>query len=234
VSTPASVVVQMQSRIQEWEAALDDRALFLNCYLLMTNNMLGVIQRQGFKDSPWVDRLLHRFADYYFAALEAYERDPRSAPAVWQRAHDGARSAEMTALQKMLLGINAHINYDLVLSVVDLLQPEWRSLADPQRAARHADYLHVNDVIAHTVDAVQDKVIAPAMAIMHYLDELMGPVDEMVISRLIAHWRDTSWLHAMSLLDAEDGQARAHLTRKVVGEALKTADLISLKAAPKS
>jgi hypothetical protein len=224
----------MQSRIRQWEAASDDRALFLNCYLLMTNNMLAVIQRQGFKDSLWVDQLLHRFADYYFAALEAYDRDPRSAPAAWQRAHDAARSAEMTALQKMVLGINAHINYDLVLSVVDLLQPEWRTLADPQRAERHADYLHVNDVIARTVDAVQDDVIAPAMPIMHYLDELMGPVDEMVTSRLIAHWRDTSWQHAMRLLEAEDVQERAHLTRNVEGEALRTADLICLKASPKA
>jgi hypothetical protein len=231
---PAAVLAEMQSRISAWEAASDDRALFLNCYRLMTSHMLGVIEQQGFHDTPWVDRLLKHFADYYFVALEAYERDRASAPAVWQRAHDAAQRAEVTALQKLLLGINAHINYDLVLAVVDMLQPEWRALTESQRAERYADYLHVNDVIGQTIDAVQDQVLAPEMPILKLFDELLGRMDETLISHLIAYWRDATWAHAMKFLAAEDAQERARLTHKIEQESLRTAELIGLGAPSKA
>ena len=232
--TSAPIITHMQSRIREWEAASDDKALFLNCYMMMTSNVLVAIQQQEFDDSAWVNRLLNHFADYYFAALEAYERDPVSAPAVWQRAHAVTRNSEFAALQKLLLGVNAHINYDLVFTLVDLLRPEWRNLSAPQRAARYADHCHVNDVIGRTIDAVQDQVLEPAMLGMDYIDKLLGPIDEILISRLITQWREAVWLNAMSLLSTDDAQEQARLTRQVEEEALKTAEFICGKAAPGS
>lgn len=234
MSPSAPVITHMQSRIREWKATSDDKALFLNCYMMMTSNVLAAIQQQEFDDPVWVNRLLYHFADYYFAALEAYEHDPASAPAVWQRAHDVTRNSETAALQKLLLGVNAHINYDLVFTLVDLLRPEWRNLSEPQRAARYADHCHVNDVIGRTIDAVQDQVLEPAIPVMDYIDKLLGPIDEMLISRLITQWRETVWLNAMSLLSTDDAQEQTQLIRKVEEQALKTAEFICRRAAPAS
>ena len=36
--------------------------------------MLVALEQGSFEDVEWVDRLLHRFADYYFDALSCYER----------------------------------------------------------------------------------------------------------------------------------------------------------------
>ena len=222
------VIIQMQSRIQEWEKIADDKALFLKCYMMMTNNMLAAINQQEFSDTSWVDALLHHFIDYYFAALQAYESDPASAPPAWRLAHQAASDRDMDATRKLLVGVNAHINYDLVLAVVDLLRPEWARLSDSQRADRYADYCRVNDVMGRTIDAVQDQVLDPAMPLMAIVDELMGRVDEFMISQLLVHWRENVWRHAMRLLAAVDAQEQAQLTDHFEQEALRIGNLICI------
>ncbi len=130
-------VRRMQALISQWEAETDQRATFLSCYLMMTRNMLSAIRQQEFNDAAWVDELLHRFANYYFVALEAYEQDALQAPPVWQVAHNAARQSRGLPLQELLLGVNAHINYDLVLTLVTLLQPEWENLRRTKGVALH-------------------------------------------------------------------------------------------------
>lgn len=196
------VIAHMQSFVQRWDEAADRKAVFLRCYSMMTANMLAAIERGEFTDRDWVDRLLHRFADYYFDALDRYERTPAAAPAVWRLAHDATRDPATLPLQHLLLGVNAHINYDLVLTLADLLEPEWGALSAPQRAARYRDHGHVNRVIARTIDAVQDEVLEPAMPGMSLLDVLMGPLDEYLIARLITGWREDVWQNAARLMEA--------------------------------
>lgn len=220
------VVTRMQGLIHNWEAAANPQAVFLSCYRLMTSNMLAAIERQEFQDSAWVDELLHHFAEYYFMALEAYEQDPPEAPLVWQLAHDTTQDPKTLPIQNLMLGVNAHINYDLVLTLVDLLGPEWDDLSDELRAARYKDYCHVNAIIAGTIDQVQDQVLEPAMPAMDLVDRLLGPFDEMLISRLINQWRETVWQYACRLLEASTEHERVFLLQQVEQEALEIGRLI--------
>lgn len=227
-SLDSPAIARMQALIRRWEETSDQRAIFLSCYMMMTRNMLSAIDQHEFKDPVWVDRLLHRFADYYFVALELYERNASAAPSVWQLAHNTTRNPKALPLQNLLLGVNAHINYDLVLTLADLLRPEWVSLSDRQRADRYADHCHVNDVIGRTIDAVQDQVLEPAMPVMDLLDKLLGPIDEILISRLIAQWREAVWQHATRLLEALELDEQTQLIRQVEEEALQLGKIISL------
>lgn len=220
------VVSRMANQIHEWERVADQRSVFLSCYLLMTRNILSAIEQREFHDPTWVNSLMERFADYYFVALEAYEQEPASAPAVWQFAHDTTRAPRTLALQKLLVGINAHINFDLVLSLVDMLGPEWDTLADDQRITRYNDHCRVNAVIGRTIDAVQEQVLDPVMPLMAIIDELLGPVDEKLVSHLITHWRETVWHNAMQLLEANEPSERSRLIGQIEQAALRIANLI--------
>src|SRR3990172_3094566 len=202
VLSHASVVARMQLLIDQWEAIPDQRRIFLSCYLMMTSNMLSAIEQREFLDSAWVDNLLHRFAEYYFVALEAYEQDPAAAPPVWQLAHNTARDPDTQVLQKLLVGVNAHINYDLVLTLVELLESEWAVLSEDQRAERYADYCHVNEVIGQTIDAF-------------------------LISNLINHWRETVWSNVTLLLDTTEPAEQARLIQRVEQEALRLGRIIT-------
>jgi hypothetical protein len=222
----------MKSLIQHWEENADRRAEFLRCYSMMTNNLLTAIHQKEFADSDWVDRLLDRFAEYYFVALEAYEQSPASAPPVWQFAHGAARDPGCSVLQLLLLGINAHINYDLALALGDILRPEWTGLTESQRAARYADHCRINHVIGRTIDAVQDQVVEPTMPLIRLFDYLLGPIDEMLTSRLIALWRETVWRDAKRLLETNQESERARMIEQFEAEALKIGEVIYLKGIP--
>jgi len=221
-----AVVTQMQEIVECWRAEADQRSVFLGCYEMMTRNMLDALGRSEFRDNPWVDRLLHRFADYYFEALRIYERAPHAVPLVWRLAHDAARDPEASALQRLLLGVNAHINYDLVLTLVELLDPTWAALPDEARCTCRADYDAVNEIIARTIDAVQDTVLEPAMPELDSVDNLLGPVDELLTSRLVTHWRDRVWEHAERVLATTDSAERLRVVRDVEANALRLADAI--------
>lgn len=221
------VVARMQALISQWERESNSQAFFLSCYRMMTSNMLSALEQDEFQDPAWVDHLLNHFADYYFVALAAYEQDPSSAPLVWQLAHNATRNPHITPLQNLLLGVNAHINYDLVLTLVDLLRPEWQNLSETRRLGRYADYCYVNQIIARTIDAVQDQVLEPAMAIMDLVDRLLGPLDEMLISSLINHWRETVWHNALRLLEAQSDDERQAVLEQVEQNALRLGHLIA-------
>jgi hypothetical protein len=217
----------MQELIAQWEALADRRATFLTCYMMMTRNMLAAVDRRDFEDPAWVDGLLHRFAGYYFVALESYEQDPAAAPRVWQLAHGATRAPKAFALREMLLGVSAHINYDLVLTLVDVLGPEWDALSESQRSARYADHCRVNEVIGRTIDDIQDQVLERDSRLMSVIDDLLGPVDEALTSRLITRWRETVWRNAVLLLEAREPGDRDRLIREIEQEALRLGKLIA-------
>ena len=220
------VTERMQCLVRQWEQQQDNRSVFLGCYHLMTLNMLGAIQAAEFYDPPWVETLLQRFAQYYFAALEAYESSPDASPAIWRLTFDAALQPDTQVLQNLLLGVNAHINYDLIFTLVEMLEMEWRGLNTARRERRYQDHCHVNEVIHRTVDAVQDMVIEPRPPAMDILDRLMGPVDEWAISRLISHWRDQVWQDAVRMLEATDEIERMRLSQLVETEALQRGRII--------
>lgn len=220
------VLERMLTIIKQWEDQSDQRAIFLICYSMMTRNMLSAIELHEFNDPAWVDRLLHRFAEHYFIALEAYESSPSTAPPVWQITHKTSQSADTLALQKLLLGVNAHINYDLVFTLVELLEPEWAELSESQRAERNADHRFVNEIIGRTIDTVQDTVLEPTMPAMDIVDKLMGPFDEIMLSRLITHWRDRVWDYATLLLDTKESEERLRVIQQIEMDALRQVDAI--------
>ncbi len=229
MSTETLVLDRMGTLIARWESAGDRRAIFLGCYRLMTANMLTALQAGEFHDARWVRALLERFADYYFDALAAYEHSRAAAPAIWRLTHDAARDPGTLTLQNLMLGVNAHICYDLVLTLVDLLEPEWAGRDGEWRDRRRADHRRVNHVIARTVDAVQDTVVERFSPRLDLLDQALGPVDEWVASQLIRRWREGVWRSAVQLLETPTPEARAALLADVEAAALGRADAILLR-----
>lgn len=219
------VTGRMAQLVDQWQQQSDRRAIFLQCYQMMTENMIAGVANGRFHDGPWVTHLLEHFADYYFAALEAYEACQPCAP-VWTLAHDTAINRRAHVLQNLFLGINAHINYDLALTVYDLLHAEWSSLSSAQRQARYEDYCLVNDIIAETIDAVQDDVVERHSPLMALVDWLGGRMDEFIVAQLITHWREEVWRTALQLVEAADDEAREQVRQMLEQRAVRRSQAI--------
>lgn len=205
----------MFTQAAAWEAAGDRRAIFLDCYARMTANMFQGIDSGRFSDAAWTSALVHHFAEFYFQALDAYARTPTVVPAPWSVAFTAATKGKTTALQHLFLGVNAHINHDLVLALGDLLRGEASALQDPTQRLRHADFSEVNQVIAETIDAVQDDVIeryTPALAL---LDVGLARLDEWIITRLISRWREEVWQQGVRMAQLPESAQREALRRQV-------------------
>lgn len=221
-----ALILRMGDQIASWERRGDRRGVFLACYRLMTTNMLRGIAEGRFRDGPWVGALVENFAEYYFVALDAYERGAGPLPAVWRRAHDLARRPTTTVIQTLLMGVNAHINCDLVLVLDDMLAPVWAGLDAETRASRHHDYCLVNLVIAETIDAVQDEVVEPYARAMDLVDRLCGPLDEWCTGRLLRNWRADVWRRALAIVEADSPAARRELREATDAIALRRIELL--------
>lgn len=210
-----SALVRMKTLLDSWETAKDRRLVFLSCYKLMTENIQAAIDAKDFEDNPWVYTLMENFAEYYFRALEAYERDQGNPPAAWRIAFIAAHNPRTHVLQNLVLGMNAHITYDLVFALSDLLSLEWQQLSAEQRKMRYRDHCHVNDIIYHTIDAVQDQVVDRFEPEFRLVDKILGPVDEWMTSLLVTEWREEVWEHATQILDLADQSGRQAILEHV-------------------
>ncbi len=219
-------LARMQLQAEQWRSVSDRRFIFLECYTLMTRNMLAAIERGEFNDNAWISLLLDRFAEYYFRALDDYEERVPTTPPVWLVAFTAATRHTTMTLQHLLLGVNAHINYDLVLALFDLLEPEWATLTEVRRAEHYADYSRVNLIIGQTIDAVQDQVIESVTPALDIVDKMLGPIDEWATAHLISRWRENVWREAIHLLETEDIARREMLRAHIEAETLRRSNML--------
>lgn len=216
----------MAVRLHEWEAVSDGRQIFLDCYARMTRNMLAAIGRGRFEDSVWVAGLLNHFADYYFDALAAFDKASEGVPPIWDHTHRAALNPRTTAVQNLLLGVNAHINFDLVFALFDVLESEWPTADDALRASRYRDHCMVNHIIGETVDEVQDEVIERYAPSLDLIDKVAGPVDEWFVSWMIAKWREEVWQRAVRMLSCSTDADRDAIRHDVASSAMERARLL--------
>jgi hypothetical protein len=217
------VLIKMKNLLNGWEAAHDRRLIFLQCYKAMTQNILAAIEARDFEDATWVATLMENFAGLYFQALEAEDSKPGTTPIIWQIAFKAANNPRINVLQNLVLGVNAHINYDLVFALSDLLASEWQQLSEEQRQIRYRDHCHVNDIIKHTIDTVQDQVIDRFEPEFRVVDKLLGPLDEWMTGLLVTEWREEVWKHAIQMIGSTEQTDRQAIIKHVEQVSLERA-----------
>lgn len=180
----------------------DRRAVFLTVYSVVTARVRRDITADRFRDPDWVADYLTAFANRYRTALLAYEQGHRArVPGAWQVAFDAALGGETLVTQDALLGINAHVVYDLAFALADVG-------IDP-RPARRADHAAVNAVLADLVDTEQAVLAARYAPGLAALDAAGGRLDERLAFLTLAEGRDWAWRCAVSLADGGPFATRA-------------------------
>ena len=221
----ARLAADMAERAAGWEERGDGRAVFLDCYARMTDAVLVGVERERFADGDWVLRLLERFAAYYDSSVDGGEHGV-PVPEPWVLAHAAAVGNDAHPMQLLLAGVNAHINYDLVVTLTDLLGPEWDRVDVDHLARRQQDYDEINVVIAETADLVQDRVLERRVPWLDVLDRGLGRLDERVTVRLLGGWRRRVWRQGVELLVIDDECARDERLRAIEQQCARRARLL--------
>ena len=191
---PAEVtnVVDAIALMTEIGAALpadDGVASFNRMYLTVTTAVYDAIGNGFFTNSAFLERLDIVFANRYFSALAKAESGaevPRCWDVLWRHRSSPAR----VPLQFAIAGMNAHINHDLVLAVVQTLVEADASPHDP---ALHGDFRRVNDLLATLETAIRRSY---EHGLLLRLDKSMGGLEHRLDNWSISVARSAAWCDA--------------------------------------
>lgn len=178
-------------RLKRLEAALrergDRRAIFLTIYTRMTREVQRGLSNEVFSDVSWMRAYTISFANYYRRAFLAFEHgDFGAVPAPWRIAFRTAITGENLVVQDAFLGINAHINYDLALTLLDVG-------LDPNRSGKYRDHTIINSVLARLVDIQQDALADLYAPGITRVDEVLGRLDEQFSHLTLREGREQAW-----------------------------------------
>lgn len=200
VDDPFVSMEDVRDRLEQLEATLikqsDRRAVFLTIYTEMTAETIREIDAGEFIDSAWMERYLVRFAEYYRQAFRNYERGAiAEVPDPWIVAFGAALRGNSLVLQDALLGINAHINYDLALTLSDIG-------LDPDRSDKYVDHTRINEILYRLVSVQQEllsRLYAPGLS---RIDDQLGELDDIVAALSFRTAREKAWQVAVVRSDA--------------------------------
>ena len=215
----ADVVAAMDDRLVRMPPDRTAQRLFLETYRRTTLAVGEAILDAQFEDPDWVEGWDVVFADLYLAALDDdLAGRVRAVPRPWRLAFDAPSS--LPALRHVLLGINAHINYDLPQALLAVITDE--EFADPFVVARRArDHERIDGVLSGRVAAEDDEL--GAVSTLTVLDRFLQPLNRLSSKRFLREARQKVWHNTMEL-------QRARLAGKTV-YAARLAELEVLSAA---
>lgn len=170
----------------------DRRAVFLTVYARVTREVASEIQAGDFEDPAWVADYLVTFANLYREALMAVETgDVDSLPGAWRLYFRTARTPDSLVLQQAVLGINAHVNYDLALAL--------RAVGvDGNRARKYRDHRRINDILARIATDTPEQLGRTYAPGLPRLVDVAGPLGRRVWVCALAVGREVAWWAAVA------------------------------------
>jgi hypothetical protein len=205
VSSPSSVaevIARMEASLGSLPAA-DGVASFIRLYLAVTRGVQTRLAGFAFGDPRFLARLDVVFADLFFAALD----QPGRRPHAWSPLVEMRNGRGIAPLQFALAGMSAHINRDLPVALVTTCQE--LGVALEERSPQHADFEHVNAVLASVEAQVKGQYMT---GLLRSVDRLIHRVDR--LDDVVAMWdveraRDAAWANAEVLWALRDEPADA-------------------------
>ncbi len=216
-ATVAEVLAKMD-RIDKALADNDGLKWFNRLYMMVTQEV-DLRPADGWKDAVWLDRLDVVFAGLYFQAVAA-SISGAAAPNAWDALMESRFRGGIDRIQFALAGMNAHINHDLALA---LIETNRQSNITPTTASpQFADYEAVNQMLRDVMPRALE-VLAKG-----FLGQLAQDTGK--IGRLLAFWnickaRDLAWQFADHLrqingLQREIGLQAQDQVTGVIGRAI--------------
>ena len=189
-----ATVADVLARMHEVDAALppdDGAAVFNRVYLAVTERVDAVVRAgapagtgAGFADPATLADLDVRFARLWLGAHDA-AAGGGPVPTVWEPLF-AARAGGRWPLQYALAGMNAHIEHDLAVAVLETCAARGLGPDDLR-----ADYELVNGLLAEAEAPIRRSFLDE---VQQQVDDRVGPVAHVVSAWSIEKARDLTWV----------------------------------------
>ena len=221
----AEVVAAMDARLVRMPPDRSGQRVFLETYRRTTIAVGKAVEDAQFEDPDWVERWDVAFAELYLAALDLDLAGSADVPRPWRLAFDAPTM--LPPLRHVLLGINAHINYDLPQALLAVISDE--EFTNPRVVARRRrDHERIDGVLSGRVAAEDDEL--GALSARTTLDRLLQPLNRLSSKRFLREARMKVWHNTIELQRARlagDQQYAARLAELEVLSAARIADLLA-------
>jgi len=189
-ASPASIaeVIAVMQRIDGLLPSNDGLKWFNRLYLMVTQQIYTQPPPHGWEDATWLTRLDVVFAGFYFAAIGGVLQQAAATASSWEVLFEARNKAGVDRIQFALAGMNAHINHDLALAL--LQTDDELDLTPALQSPEHNDYEHVNGLLEEVLPSALNLL---ATGIVGELAQDTG-----MVGRLLAIWnvraaRDLAW-----------------------------------------
>jgi hypothetical protein len=219
-----AVVEVMQSRLDALRPGQEHLREFLGTYLRTTLAVGAAVDDGLFEDPEWVERWDVVFAELYLTALDAHLAGGLpSRP--WRLAFDAP--ADLAALRLVLLGINAHVNFDLPQALLAVIDDS--DFTDPAvMDRRRRDHERIDSVLAGRVAAEDDELASRSARTL--LDRALQPLNRVASKRFLRESRIKVWHNTLELQAARLAGPTAYDERLAELEVLSAARIADLLA----
>ncbi|GAC1354577.1 MAG: hypothetical protein NVS4B8_05830 [Herpetosiphon sp.] len=184
-------VIHSMEQLDQLLPETDGVKWFNLLYLDVTRAVQQGLPDRPWSDPPWIKHLDVTFARLYFNALADWETGAAKVSSAWAALFNVRFNQDIERIQFALGGMNAHINHDLPIAVV-------QSCADmaviPSRGGpQYQDYSAVNAILT-TVEPRALKELATG--IIGTVAQDLGHVTRFLSMWSVTTARDTAWNNA--------------------------------------
>ena len=221
-ATIARVLDELQERLDSLPAGMEFRRTFIATYRRTTEAVGRAIEHGSFEDTRWVAAWDAAFADLFFVAHDA-DLAGEPPPRPWRLAF--APSERLNTLQHLLLGMNAHINYDLPQALLAVITDD--DFTDPVLIdRRRRDHERIDQILASRVSA-EDSQFGGSRRL---LDRFLTPLNRASSKRFLREARQKVWRNTFALQRARLAGSDAYRVRLAELELLSAAKIADLTA----
>ncbi len=222
----------MRKALDYYHERSDHRAIFLRAYYIITVEVYAAVNQHGdyraqiFFDPRWVDALVGKFSSLYFRSLTTFERAP-DAERAWKLAHKTAVEKTSTVVQDLMLGLNAHINYDLAYGIYLNLKEHNDQSNHLLLPRRKFDHDQVNNILVRCTPKIAETLTRDYGGGMVLVSRVMRDLDEMLTESGLKYYRERVWWNAISYLATIDEREIDLVHDRLNWESVKVAKALS-------
>ncbi len=178
-------ILKMQE-IVDWSVENNSHlGYFAILYQTVTIRVNQEIISKRFKNNDEIELMVTNFAKRYLTAINEYFESKKSVTKTWDSSFNLENPKSYSILQHLMLGMNAHIIFDLAISSAAVAP-------DEKIFEFKEDFFIINEILISMIDEIQN-MISKVFWMMKPLDYLLGNLDEKIAAGIIVFARNKAW-----------------------------------------
>ena len=189
-AAPATIddVLRRMQQIDGLLADEDGLKWFNRLYMMVTKEVDVNPPAGGWRDAEWLLRLDVVFAGFYFRAIAGFLDGSANTASSWSALMEARYTAGIDRIQFALAGMNAHVNHDLALALLETDRE--MNLTPGNGSPQYLDYEAVNELLNRVMPAALQML---AVGILGMVAQDTGKIGRVLAFWNICRARDLAW-----------------------------------------